>query len=329
MFGVLCAFLSLLILSAGVYWYALGVPGRSHQGALPPLTSEEADLAKLLRQHVTAIASEPHNILQNFANLEAAAQYIEKTLAAEGYRVIPQPYEVDGRVVRNLEVIIEPANVDKGLQTIVVGAHYDSARYTPGANDNASGTAAVIELSRLLKDIRPKRTRLRLVLFVNEEPPYFKTENMGSYRYARMLAERHEPVTAMMTPETIGWFRDEPGSQRYPWPLSLFLPDKANFVAFVGMLKSRSLVHKVVGSFRRHTAFPSIGGVAPSIIPGIDWSDHWGFAQFGFPAIMITDTAIFRYPHYHQPADTPDKVNYEHLARITKGIERVLREMAE
>lgn len=329
MFGVLYVLVSLLLFGFGVYWYTLGVPGRSHQGALPPLTNEEADLAKRLQQHVTTIASEPHNILQNFASLEAAAQYIEKILSAEGYHVISQPFEVDGRVVRNLEVIIEPDNADKGLQTIVVGAHYDSAYDTPGANDNASGTAAVMELARLLKGIRSKRTRLRLVLFVNEEPPYFKTENMGSYRYARMLAERHEPVVAMMTPETIGWFRDEPGTQFYPWPLNLFLPNKGNFVAFVGMLQSRPLVRKVVGSFRRHTAFPSIGGVAPSIIPGIDWSDHWSFAQFGFSAIMITDTAIFRYPHYHRPTDTPDKVGYEHLARVTKGIERVLREMTE
>ena len=133
----------------------------------------------------------------------------------------------------------------------------------------------------------------------------------------------------MISLETLGCFSDAPGSQQYPPPFGAVFPNKANFAAFVGMPGSRPLVSEVMASFRRHTSFPSIGGIAPSFIPGIDWSDHWSFAQAGFQAMMITDTAIFRYPHYHRRTDTPDKVDYGRLARITKGVERVLRDMAK
>jgi Zn-dependent M28 family amino/carboxypeptidase len=304
------------------------MPGSSHSGPLPPVTPEETELAARLKRHITTIASKPHNI-RYAANLEAAARYIEETLAFAGYSVSAQRYTADDVEVRNLEVTIEPTADDPEVKTIVVGAHYDSVGDVPGANDNGSGTAAVIELARLLKDMKPAHTRLRLVLFVNEEPPYFKTEDMGSYRYAAMMAERHEPVSAMITLETIGYFSEEPGSQLYPPPFGAILPSQGNFVAFVGTLESRRLVRGTIGAFRRNTAFPTVGGVAPGFIPGIDWSDHWSFAQHGFPAIMVTDTAPFRYFHYHRLSDTPDKVDYESLARITKGMERVLRELAQ
>jgi hypothetical protein len=328
LWGALYAVVAVLIAAGGLFWYSLGMPGRSYDGPLPQATAGEIELAARLKQHVTAIASEPHNI-KHYASLEKAAQYIERTLEAEGYRVVSQPYEVAGSAVRNLEATIEPAEGAADARTIVVGAHYDSIDDAPGANDNGSGTAAVLELARLLKDFRPARTRLRLVLFVNEEPPYFQTGDMGSYRHAGLLAGRGEHVAAMISLETIGYFSDAPGSQQYPPPFGAVFPNRGNFVAFVGMTGSRPLVHEVMASFRRHTSFPSIGGIAPGFIPGIDWSDHWPFAQHGFQAIMVTDTAVFRYPHYHRRTDTPEKVDYERLARITKGIERVLRDMAQ
>ncbi len=324
--ATLIALVALLFGIAAALWYSLGMPGRSHSGPLPPPTDEEADLAARLKRHVVALASAPHNV-RYYANLETAARYIEKTLTAEDHRVASQSFEVDGKVVRNLEITIEPLAPTSQTKSIVIGAHYDSVFDVPGANDNGSSVAAIIELGRLMKDLKPAHTRLHLVLFVNEEPPYFKTSDMGSYRYARMLAERNEPVSAMIALDTIGHYSDEPGSQIYPWPFGMFFPDRGNFVAFVGMPGSRPLVRDVVASFRRHTAFPSIGDIAPGFIPGIDWSDHWSFVQHGIPAMMITDTAIFRYPHYHELTDTPDKVDYERLARVTKGIERVLRDL--
>jgi len=292
------------------------------------LTAEEHTIAATLRRHVKTIGGRPHNI-EHYAELEKVATYLEATLKSHGYTVGRQEYVADGRTVRNIEVVIEPAAAIVDPEVIVVGAHYDSAEDAPGANDNGSGTAAVLELARLLADLPGKSgKRIRLVLFVNEEPPYFQSADMGSLRYAKLLAERKERVTAMFSLETLGYYSSQPGSQRYPVPFGVMFPDRGDFVSFVGLLNSRPLVQDAMRSFRAHTSFPSIGGVAPGIVQGIDWSDHWAFAQHGFQAVMITDTAIFRYPHYHKRTDTPDKVDVERLARVTKGIERVVRDLS-
>jgi hypothetical protein len=310
---------------AGGLWFMLYVPGRPHRGPLPPLTTEESDLARRLRRHVEAVATKPHNI-RYYAELESAAAYLEATLKGLGYDIVPQAYAVDGRTVRNIGAII-PGRSTSGFETVVVGAHYDSAGEAPGANDNGSGVAALLELARLLKGASPGRHQLRLVFFVNEEPPYYKSERMGSWQFARVLAEQRERVRAMLSLETLGAYSDAAGSQQYPAPFGLFFPSTGNFIAFVGTPGARRLVHEAIGSFRHHTRFPTIGGVAPAVVPGIDWSDHWSFGQFGYPAIMVTDTALYRYPHYHLPSDTPDKLDYERLARVTKGLERVISDL--
>jgi len=321
--------LALIGAAWGALHYMTGVPGTSHRGPLPPLTPEEAALAQALERHIATIAAREHN-LAHYAELENVARYIETALASYGYASKAQTFIVSGRPVRNIEVTIAAQPSSATPETIVVGAHYDSAPGTPGANDNASGTAAVIELSRLLRDLDHRtQKRIRLVLFVNEEPPYFGSEDMGSLHYAKSLAASGERVVAMYSLETIGFYSSEAGSQRYPAPFGLLFPDRADFVAFVGLLGSRPLLRKTVRSFRSHTAFPSIGGVAPAFIPGIAWSDHWSFSQLGFQAVMITDTALFRYPHYHRPSDTPDKIDGRNLASVVKGIERVIRDLAQ
>ena len=311
----------------GVLWMT-AVPGRSHAGPLPPLTPDQAQLASRLQEHVRAIASRPHNV-SHPQELERAALYIEGALAGMGYAVHPQPFRADGQEVRNIEVVIEPAPSVADASTLVVGAHYDSYLHAPGANDNGTGVAGVIELARLLTDLRGRSSiRIRLVLFVNEEPPYFKSEFMGSLVYAKRLKQSGEPVLGMLSLETLGWYSDAAHSQRYPPPLGLLYPTTGNFVAFVGLTSSRALVRRTVASFRSLVPFPSVGGTAPGMIPGIDWSDHWAFEQVGIPALMVTDTALFRYPHYHTPADSPDKVDYDRLARVVSGLERVIRDWA-
>jgi len=312
----------------GALLYMTSVPGEPHRGPLPALTEAEAALAAVLRRHVETIAAREHN-LHHPDELEKVARYIEGVLESYGYTVGRQTFEVDDRPVRNIDVTIEPAGNSPDPEVIVIGAHYDSVTGSPGANDNATGAAAVLELARLLADLAGKSgRRIRLVLFVNEEPPYFQTEQMGSLQYAGALAARRERVVAMYSLETIGFYSDAPGSQHYPAPFGLIYPDRGDFVAFVGLLNSRPLVQETIGSFRAHTSFPSVGGVAPGIIPGIGWSDHWAFVEHGFQAVMITDTAVFRYPHYHLSTDTPDKVDFDKLARVVKGIERVIRELA-
>lgn len=317
----------LLCAGLGAYYYMLGVPGAAHHGSLPALTQDERALASRLKTHIAAIAAREHNI-DAYDELEKTARYIERTLTGYGYKPAPQEFTVRGKRVRNVEATIDAATPD--AQTIVVGAHYDSAIGTPGANDNATGAAAVLELARLLTDLKGKAgKRIRLVLFVNEELPYFGTPDMGSLQYAKRLAERSERVTAMYSLETLGFYSDAAGSQKYPAPFGLVLPDRGDFISFVGMLGSRPLLQDAMRSFRSHTQFPTIGGVSPGFIPGIAWSDHWAFAQHGFQALMITDTALFRYPHYHKPTDTPDKIDNERLARVVKGIERVVRDQAK
>jgi Zn-dependent M28 family amino/carboxypeptidase len=304
------------------------MPGKPHRGAPPPLTDAEAALAQSLEHHIATIAAREHNVV-HYDELEKVARYIEATLASFGYAVGRQEFLADGKLVRNIDVAIEPAGRSAEPDVIVVGAHYDSVSGSPGANDNASGAAAVIELARLLHDLDTVGgKRIRLAFFVNEEPPYFRTEAMGSLHYARALAQRNERVVAMYSLETIGFYSSDPGSQIYPAPFGLMFPDRGDFVAFVGMMGSRALVRETMRSFRTHTSFPTIGGVAPDFIPGIGWSDHWAFAEQGFQAVMITDTAPFRYPHYHQPSDTADKVDAEKVARVVKGIERVIRDLS-
>lgn len=296
------------------------VPGKSFAGPLPPLTASQVDLASRLRGHVEAIARAPHNPSHPEA-LESAAQHIEASLAASGYKVERQPF--DGGKVRNIAATLQP--VDPQAETLVIGAHYDSAFDSPGANDNASGTAAVLELARLLADLRGKAPlRLRFVLFVNEEPPFFQTERMGSRVYAERLRASGERVRGMWSLETLGYYSDRPGSQRYPFPFNMLYPDTGSFVAFVGTTGSRGFVRETVAAFRARVAFPSVGGTAPGFVQGISWSDHWAFEQAGFPALMITDTAPFRYPHYHSKQDTPDKLDYARLARVVIGLEAVI-----
>ena len=330
--GVAAALLALALVAsafAALHYYPVR-PLHGHPGRLPDATVEERSLAPVLRDHVVAIASEPHNTDHPVA-LESAARYIELQIEKLGYRVERQEYVADGQKVRNIHTTLGQSGIGQsgiGIETFVIGAHYDSWRYAPGANDNGTGTAALLELARLPKTHRPKRHVIRLVFFVNEEPPHFLQDTMGSAHFARWLAGR-EKVRAMISLETLGSYSDAPGTQSFPPPLGLIYASRGNFVAFVGTTRARAFVHEVLGAFRRNAAFPSIGGVGPDFVPGIVWSDHASFDEHGIPALMITDTAPFRYAHYHTRSDTADKLDFERLARVTKGVERMLREIAD
>jgi Zn-dependent M28 family amino/carboxypeptidase len=283
------------------------MPGRSHVGALPPLSGEGRALSLRLRLHVAALAAAERN-----ADLETPARYIEAAFAAQGYKPESQHFESGGRSVRNIEA---------GSGSIVVGAHYDTVPGSPGADDNASGVAVLIELAAM-------KLPVRFVAFANEEMPYFLGPEMGSWAWARRARERGERVRAMFSLEMLGYYRDQPGSQQYPAPLGLFYPNRADFIAFVGDLGARGLVRRSLDSFRKNSQFPSEGVAAPGFVPGVTWSDHWSFRRHGFPAIMITDTAFYRYPHYHLPTDTPEKLDYERMARVTLGLATMLRDLA-
>jgi Zn-dependent M28 family amino/carboxypeptidase len=290
---------------------------------LPPLFAEDQATVQRLRAHVEQLARTERNT-GHPAQLEAAARYLEDELAKQGHVVERQVFQASRIPVRNLQVTI-PSAASPGQRLLVVGAHYDSAHGTPGANDNATGAAAVLELAKRLKDLgKSANADLLLVLYTNEEPPYFRTPLMGSSVHAKALKARDAKVIGMLSLETMGYFSDQPGSQKYPWPLNMFYPSQGDFIAFVTSTADWRFVRRAAGIFRASVAFPSEGIAAPRFLPGIDFSDHAAYLDEGYPALMVTDTAPYRYPHYHSARDTPDKVDFDKLARVVRGVEGVI-----
>jgi hypothetical protein len=316
--------LTLAAAIAWLLWYMIAMPGESYSGRRASLTPAESEIAARLRRHVAAIASREHN-MQHPDALEAAAGEIESTLAALGYAAAAQRFASISGEVRNIEVEIPGGT--RASEIVLLGAHYDSVSGSPGGNDNGSGVATLLELARLLRGAKPERS-VRLVWFVNEEPPYTMSRDMGSRQYAIRSRERAERIVAMLSLETLGWYSDEADSQHYPFPLGVFYPSRGDFLAFVSNLGSRRLLHEAIAAFRRRAEFPSEGVAAPAFIPGVDWSDHASFWEQGYPALMLTDTALYRYPWYHSPQDTPDKVDYARLARVVVGLRAMLAELA-
>ena len=319
--------IAFFLLVAAAAWWMTGMPGQSHSGPLAPLSDAEVDLRRRLEGHVRVLAGEigERNVWRP-GQLAAAARYVEDQLTGSGHSVVGEDFTAGGVAVRNL--VVERRGLILPDEIVVVGAHYDSVMGSPGANDNATGVAALLEIARGIVHRQPRRT-VRCAFFVNEEPPLYLTDAMGSLAHARRARRRGETVAAMLSLETIGYYTDAKRSQHYPFPFALFYPATGNFVGFVANLRSRGLVRRSVASFRRHAAFPSEGVAAPGWIPGIGWSDHWSFWQQGYPAVMVTDTALFRYGPYHTREDTPDKVGFDRLARVVGGLERVVAELAD
>ncbi len=315
-----------VFLIAGFFFFYNIMPISHHPtpSEIPPFP-EDSELRGRLESHVDELAvriGERH--IWRPAALRDAASYIRNAFASMGFVVVAQPYEADGVRVENLE--IELPGVGNDAEIVIIGAHYDSVIDCPAANDNGSGVAALLEIARWVHALKPART-LRLVAFVNEEPPFFQTDQMGSRVYARRCRERGENVVAMLSLETIGYYSDKEGSQNYPFPFSLFYPSTGNFVGFVGNVSSRALVRKVKADFKKHSEFPCEAAAVPGAITGIGWSDHWSFWEEGYPALMVTDTAPFRYDEYHSPGDTPDKMDFEGFTQVVKGLMGVTAEL--
>jgi hypothetical protein len=317
--------LVLVVIVAAVWIVVRIVYGTSYRGALPAMTLPQTAIAGELRRDVGVLAGlGPRSTVFPEA-LQGGAAHIARELAAAGYAVTRQAFEAEGVVCQNIEA--ELRGLSKAGQIVVIGAHYDSVDEAPGADDNASGVAAMLALARRFAGTRPART-IRFVAFVNEEPPNFQTATMGSWQYAKRSYERKENVVAMLSLEAVGYYRDAPGSQQYPPPLSFLYPDRGDFIAFVANTGSRSLLRRSLSSFRRHARFPSEGAALPAFVREAGWSDQWSFWQFGYPALMVTDTAVFRNPHYHVATDTPETLDYERTARVVEGLVGVAGDLA-
>jgi Zn-dependent M28 family amino/carboxypeptidase len=313
-------------LAAIAITYEANMPLKRNGHVLSPLTPAEVEIRERVRKTVQVLAGDigGRDAVRS-ENLRKAAQYIEAQLRSFGYGPARQTYAAGGERFDNIEAELKGNHdVDR---LVVIGAHYDTAGGLPGANDNASGVAAALELARQFAR-EPRARSIRWVFFVNEEPPFFQTPAMGSYVYAKRCHERKEKITAMLSLETIGYYSDASGTQTYPIGFHPGYPDRGDFLGFVANFRSAPLLRRALKSFRAATSLPAAGAAAPAAIPGIGWSDHWSFWQFGYPALMLTDTAPYRYPYYHSAEDTPEKLDYDRLARAVTGLAAILRELA-
>ena len=249
--------------------------------------------------------------------LDAARHYIEQTWRQQGYDVRTQEYPIDHIPCANLEVTHPGTTAPR--QILLVGAHYDTLLGSPGANDNGSGVAALLELSRRFSE-RETGCSLRFVAFTNEEPPFFFTRRQGSRVYAQAARARGDDIRLMVALETMGYFSDRPGSQRYPPLLRHFYPDRGDFIALVSDFRSRREMLRLARAFRQVSDFPLEHLATSRLLPGVAWSDHLSFWREGYRALMVTDTAFYRYPYYHTAEDTAEKLDYGRLGRVTEGL---------
>jgi Peptidase family M28 len=321
--GAVRVCIAVVAIFALLWWFGVRMPGKNISNAAP-LSSAEIELRGELVADVQMLAGQiGERNMARYPQLNAAADFIENAFSRAGLLLRRDSYDLHRRACHNIEAEIRGVRPE----ILLIGAHYDSVFGAPGANDNGSGVAGMLALARRFAG-KPAQHTLRFVAFANEEPPYFLTGQMGSFVYAGRCKARGDRISAMISLETIGYFSDAPHSQTYPAPgLGVFYPSVGNFIGFVSNVPSRNLLRRAIALFRKHAKIPSEGAALPAFIPGVSWSDQWSFWQHGYPGIMITDTAPFRYPHYHSATDTPDKLDYDRFALVVSGMEKVIEEL--
>ncbi|EHB7662450.1 TPA: M28 family peptidase [Escherichia coli] len=315
---VLC-FISLLLSLPLIIFYQPWV------SALPP-SSQHASPEQLeitVRYLTQTVHPRGTNHLDN---LNRSGNYIKDIITKSGAVVTEQPVPITGGPYKN--IIADYGPQDRPL--IIIGAHYDSATsyeneqltYTPGADDNASGVAGLLELARLLQQQAPV-IGVQLVAYASEEPPFFRSDEMGSAVHAASL---ERPVKLMIALEMIGYYDSAPGSQNYPYSaMSWIYPDRGDFIAVVGRMQDISAVRQVKSALLSAKEMPVYSINAPGFIPGIDFSDHLNYWQHDIPSVMITDTAFYRNKQYHLPGDTADRLNYHKMAQVVDGVITLLQ----
>jgi len=285
--------------------------------------AEKKRITENLYKHVEYLSvkiGERHLWKEN--SISKAADYIVSEFQNSGYSVQRQTYSCYGKRVSNL--IVEKLGFED--RVAVIGAHYDTVPGTPGADDNASAVAGLLELARLHRGSSNKK-RLIFVAFVNEEPPFFGSHNMGSMVYAKHMKDQGLAVDVMISLEMIGYFRHEP-IQRYPLPcMRFFYPKTADFIGVVGNFHSSKYVSFLKRGIRRHSAIDARSLTAPEYLGGISLSDNSSFWRYGYRAVMVTDTSFFRNKHYHQETDTIDTLDFKSMTEVVKGLYHTLLEI--
>lgn len=346
------------------FFIMCAVISSANASGVKEVDSQTKKLAELLKKDVNVLAEEigPRN-MANYESCKAAGTWIEKMFRDAGYQPMVQEYKVAktspksisglasvlnysfhlpfssywnnwpsasinrDKVYKNISV--ELKGITKPEEIIVIGAHYDSAPVNgcAGADDNASGIASVIELARQFSNKKFDRT-IRFVAFANEEPPFFQTNGMGSYVYAKECKDKKENIVAMISMESIGYYSDKEDSQKYPPGLKYFYPRKGNFIALLGNRSSSKFVKYSAKFFRENVNYPYESAALPQFVPGVSWSDQWAFWKFGYSAIMVTDTAPFRNKNYHHATDSLETLDFEKMAVVVDGVGKMLEDMS-
>jgi Zn-dependent M28 family amino/carboxypeptidase len=260
-----------------------------------------------------------------YENLTAAKEYILSRLRGIGYAPELQNFSYQDRIFSN--VVLTLPGKTQPEKIVLIGAHYDTVAGTPGADDNASAVAILLEMSRLLKDYSPDTT-LRLVFFTLEEPPIFRTEFMGSAIHAQGALNKKENIIAMLSLEMLGYYSDQERGQSFPFPfMSLMYSTTPDFIAVVGNLSSRRLVKQVENSIRKSGGIPVETLTTFSLVPGVDFSDHNSFWKRGYTAVMITDTAFYRNPNYHSPDDRIETLDFHKMSALLEALVQTAKDL--
>lgn len=281
-------------------------------------TSQITDKARVTQDVVNIIATGDFRNWRNPDILDATAQYIRQQWQAAGFEVTTNSYQVKHNTYHNLSILYGDADKPR----LVVGAHYDVFSKQDGADDNASSVAAILEVARMLAQAKPQLPyQLELVAFTLEEPPFFRSPEMGSARHAQQLISNGIPVTAMISLDCIGYFSDAPNSQSYPAPgLGMFYPSEGNFIAVVGRVADWRLTRKVKALMRAGSELPVYSMNAPANVPGIDFSDHHNYWPHKITAVLITNSAYYRNDRYHTSNDTADTLDYTRLTQVIQSV---------
>jgi hypothetical protein len=313
-----------LLLSAFLLYSVLKIKGSPSIAFHPAPAIKNTTLYRHVEELTVKIGSRS---VFEYDKLTAAKEYILSSLRGMGYTPILQDFSYQERVFSN--IIVTLPGKTRPEEVVVIGAHYDTVVGSPGADDNASAVAALLEMCRLLKDFSPERT-LKLVFFTLEEPPVFRSEHMGSFVYAREARNRQEKISAMICLEMLGYYSDQEGGQSFPLPLmDLMFSSTPNFIAVVGNLSSRSLVNSVTASLRKGGRVPVETLTTISFVPGVDFSDHRSFWKMGYPAVMITDTAFYRNPNYHKETDRIDTLDFNRLSSLLDGLVQMAKDLSQ
>ncbi|RAK69875.1 M28 family peptidase [Hymenobacter edaphi] len=282
-----------------------------------PAAAAAADSARLRRHLQYLVATPQPRNHQHVAVLDSVARYLGRQLGRSGGRVSEQPYQAGGQTYRNVIASFGP----KTGPRLIVGAHYDVCGEQPGADDNGSGVAALLELARLLGQQPALRQRIDLVAYTLEEPPYFRTRQMGSYVHAKSLHDEKAAVTGMVALEMLGYYDDRPGSQHYPFgPLKLLYGGRGNYVTAVRKLGGGRFARHFSRHYDRGAQLPVKRFIGPAWLPGVDFSDHLNYWQFGYSALLLTDTAFYRNRNYHHATDSLEKLDLRRLALATDAV---------